>query len=106
MSKRNLIFGVVAVVVLGVLLYFVVQKSNESDAKYTITTAEVEKGKITEMVSATGRIQPEREVKISPEVPGEIIELPIKEGMKVTAGDLLININPCLLYTSPSPRDS
>ncbi|MFT4752758.1 MAG: HlyD family secretion protein [Salibacteraceae bacterium] len=102
MTKKNLIIGIVAVVSLGILLYFVLQKSKESDAKYVITTSEVEKGNITEIVSATGRIQPEREVKISPEVPGEIIELPIKEGMKVSAGDLLININPDLYQSSVS----
>ncbi|MGB0390961.1 MAG: efflux RND transporter periplasmic adaptor subunit [Salibacteraceae bacterium] len=102
MNKKNLVIGGAAVVVLSVLMYFVVQKSKESDAKYVITTQKVELGKITEMVSATGRIQPEREVKISPEVPGEIIELPIKEGMKVTAGDLLININPDLYQSSVS----
>lgn len=102
MTKKNLIIGGVALVVIAILMYFVIQKSKESDAKYVITTAKVEKGNITEMVSATGRIQPEREVKISPEVPGEIIELPIKEGMKVTAGDLLININPDLYQSSVS----
>ena len=92
----------VAVIVISVLMFFVIQKSKESDAKYVVTTAKVEQGNIIEMVSATGRIQPEREVKISPEVPGEIIELPIKEGMKVSAGDLLININPDLYQSSVS----
>jgi len=86
----------------GVLMYFVMQKSKEKDAKYTITTAIVEKGEITETVSATGRIQPEKEVKISPEVPGEIIELPVIEGMKINAGDLLISINPDLYQASVS----
>jgi len=41
---------------------------------------------ITETVSATGKIKPELEVSISPEVPGEIIELPIKEGQSVKKG--------------------
>ena len=102
MTKKNIFIGIAAIVILGILMYFVVQKSKESDAKYVITTAKVEKGGIIELVSATGRIQPEREVKISPEVPGEIIELPIKEGMKVATGDLLININPDLYQSSVS----
>jgi len=92
----------VALIASAVLVYFVMEKSKETDAKYAVTTALVEKGEIVEIVSASGRIQPEKEVKISPEVPGEIIELPIKEGMKVTAGDLLININPDLYQSSVS----
>jgi HlyD family secretion protein len=50
-------------------------------------------------VSATGKIQPEIEVKISSQVSGEIIDLPIKEGQVVKKGDLLVKINPDL-YTS------
>lgn len=102
MTKKNIIIAVIALMGIAVLMYFVMEKSKEKDAKYTVTTAKVEKGEIVEIVSATGRIQPEKEVKISPEVPGEIIELPIKEGMKVTAGDLLININPDLYQSSVS----
>lgn len=102
MTTKNIIIIVAALIGASVLMYMVMQKSNETDAKYTVTTAVVEKGEITEIVSATGRIQPEREVKISPEVPGEIIELPIVEGMKVTAGDLLVNINPDLYQASVS----
>lgn len=49
---------------------------------------------IIETVSATGKIQPEIEVKISSEVSGEIIDLPIKEGQQVKKGDLLVKINP------------
>jgi HlyD family secretion protein len=54
---------------------------------------------IVETVSATGKIQPEVEVKISSEVSGEIIDLPVKEGQVVKKGDLLVKINPDL-YTS------
>jgi HlyD family secretion protein len=49
---------------------------------------------ITETVSATGKIQPEVEIKISSEVSGEIIALPIKEGQQVKKGELLVKINP------------
>ncbi|UQD55182.1 efflux RND transporter periplasmic adaptor subunit [Flavobacterium sp. K5-23] len=54
---------------------------------------------IVETVSATGKIQPEIEVKISSEVSGEIISLNVKEGQVVKKGDLLVKINPDL-YTS------
>ena len=49
---------------------------------------------IIQLVSATGKIQPETEVKISPEVAGEIIELPVIDGQIVKKGDLLIRIKP------------
>ncbi|UOK42810.1 MULTISPECIES: efflux RND transporter periplasmic adaptor subunit [Flavobacterium] len=49
---------------------------------------------IVETVSATGKVQPEVEVKISSEVSGEIISLPVKEGQTVKKGDLLVKINP------------
>ena len=49
---------------------------------------------IVETVAASGKIQPEVEVKISPDVSGEIVELPIKEGSQVFKGDLLVRIKP------------
>jgi len=55
---------------------------------------------ITETVSATGKIQPQTEVKLSSEVSGEIIELPITEGQEVKKGDLLVKINPDLYQSS------
>ncbi len=49
---------------------------------------------ITQVVTASGKIQPEIEVTISPDVPGEIIELPVKEGDAVRRGMLLARIKP------------
>jgi HlyD family secretion protein len=49
---------------------------------------------ITQLVNATGKIQPELEVKISPEVSGEIVDLPLREGAEVKKGDLLVRIKP------------
>ncbi|HAF30517.1 MAG TPA: efflux RND transporter periplasmic adaptor subunit [Bacteroidales bacterium] len=49
---------------------------------------------ITEIVTASGKIQPETEVKISPDVSGEIVELMIKEGDEIKKGDLLLKIKP------------
>lgn len=49
---------------------------------------------VTEVVQATGKIQPEVMVKVSPQVPGEIIELPFKEGARVKKGDLIAKIKP------------
>ena len=52
---------------------------------------------IIETVAATGKIQPEVEIKLSSEVSGEIIKLPIIEGQQVKKGDLLVSINPDLV---------
>jgi len=55
---------------------------------------------IIETVTASGKIQPEIEIKLSPEVSGEIIELNVQEGDRVQAGDLLVKINPDIYETS------
>ncbi len=59
-----------------------------------VETAEAEARDITQIVTASGRVQPEVEVIISPDVSGEIIELPIKEGDTVRRGMLLARIRP------------
>ncbi|RTL13091.1 MAG: efflux RND transporter periplasmic adaptor subunit [Flavobacteriaceae bacterium] len=68
---------------------------NNDDSKI-VELSKVAQTTIVETVSATGKIQPEIEVKISSEVSGEIIALPIKEGQQVKKGDLLVRINPDL----------
>jgi HlyD family secretion protein len=60
----------------------------------TVQTERVARRNLVETVTATGKIQPVLQVKISPEVSGEIIELPVKEGQAVMKGDLLVRIRP------------
>src|SRR5580658_5278664 len=60
----------------------------------TVQTEKVSRHTITETVVANGKIYPVLEVHISPEVSGEIIALPVKEGQFVHKGDLLLKINP------------
>ena len=59
-----------------------------------VETEKVKRRSITETVSASGKIQPEVEIKISPDVSGEIVELLVKEGDRVNKGDLLLKIKP------------
>ena len=59
-----------------------------------VTTEKVAKRDLVEIVSASGKIQPEVEVKISPDVSGEIVELNVKEGDRVKRGELLVRILP------------
>src|SRR5690242_11735920 len=59
-----------------------------------VQTEKVTRRNLTELVVANGKIQPVVQVKISPEVSGEIIALPVKEGQAVKKGDLLVKIKP------------
>ena len=100
MSKKTKYFIGGAVVL--VILLIALSKGGVFGEKIKGTDVEiasVDEITIVETVSATGKIQPEIEVKISSEVSGEIIELPVKEGQVVKKGDLLVKINPDL-YTS------
>jgi HlyD family secretion protein len=104
-KKKNLIR---ILIVFGVLLIigFAVAKKKGVIGKPDITkvaTELVSKRTIIETVSASGKIAPEVEVKLSPDVSGEIIELRVKEGDQVKAGDFLAKINP-ELYISSNDR--
>ena len=101
MSKKR-IYILVGVIIAIIILLIVLSKKGiigNKDLGVEIETAAVDEITIIETVSATGKIQPEIEVKISSEVSGEIIELPVKEGQVVKKGQLLVKINPDL-YTS------
>ena len=93
-KKKIIIFSSIGVVlvVLGFILFL-------GSKKEPILAVQVEKVKartLTQVVTATGKNQPEVQVKISPEVSGEIVALPIKEGDRVKKGDLLMKIKPDL----------
>ncbi|HWM24382.1 MAG TPA: efflux RND transporter periplasmic adaptor subunit [Chthoniobacterales bacterium] len=78
-----------------VLLWIVISSIlGKREKPIPVTTEKAVRKTILQTVSATGKIQPEVEVKISPEVAGEIIELPVVDGMAVKKGDLLIKIKP------------
>jgi HlyD family secretion protein len=101
MSKKSIyiFLGIATVVIITLLILSksgVIGKKNKGKE---VEIASVKQITIVETVSATGKVQPEVEVKISSEVSGEIIALPVKEGQVVKKGDLLVKINPDL-YTS------
>ncbi len=95
-NKKKLIrYLLIALVALVILV--IVAKKNGWVGKSTeikVSTELVSKKDIIETVSANGKIQPEIEVKISPDVSGEIVDLYVKEGDQVKKGDLLAKINP------------
>ncbi|MGE5400105.1 MAG: efflux RND transporter periplasmic adaptor subunit [Ignavibacteriales bacterium] len=91
-KKKIYIFSGIGlmVVVLVLLLVF----SGNKEQIIPVQTEAVQKRNITQKVSATGKINPEYQVIITPEVTGEIVELPVKEGDMVRKGQLLIRIKP------------
>jgi HlyD family secretion protein len=70
------------------------QRAQSGGPVITVTTEKAEVRTLTQVVTASGKIQPEVEVKISTEAAGEIVELPFKEGARVKRGDLLVRIKP------------
>jgi len=94
--KKGLIKYLLGAVVI-LIVFAVVAKKKGWIGKPLTTSVYVEKPEyrtITEAITANGKIQPEVEVKISSEVSGEIIELPVKEGNWVEKGTLLCRIKP------------
>jgi HlyD family secretion protein len=89
--KKQIIYGLIALVVLWLVGSIIWGKREKP---IPITTETAIRKTIVQTVSATGKIQPEVEVKISPEVAGEIIELPVEDGMRVKKADLLVKIKP------------
>jgi HlyD family secretion protein len=87
--KRPVWWAVLALLI-GVGVYF----AEHGPEPVAITTEKATIRDLTQLVSATGKIRPEVEVKISPEVAGEIIEMPVIVGQQVQKGDLLIKIKP------------
>ena len=102
MSKKTLV--IIVSITLVLLIALIGGKKagwfGKSGNYKEIETKKIERLDIVETVSATGKIQPEVEVKISSEVSGEIIELPIIEGQQVKKGDLLVRINPDIYQSS------
>jgi HlyD family secretion protein len=99
-SKRNWIIGI-SVLVLAIIIG--VAKLNGGSKGTKVATEKVKLRTIVETVSASGKVQPEVELTISPDVGGEIVEMLIKEGDSVVKGQLLARINPDL-YNSDLDR--
>ena len=94
-SRRRTLWIILgSVLVLGGLGSAAAVKRSSQQKVIAVTTEKAIVKTITQVVSATGKIQPEVEVKISPEVAGEIVELPFREGATVRRGELLMKIKP------------
>lgn len=99
MNKKKTIWISIAAIV---VIFIIVKVVTGGQKPVEVSTEKVTARTITEVVSVTGKIQPEFEVKISPDVSGEITEMFVKEGDSVTKGQLLLRINPELYQTTMS----
>lgn len=86
-----------ALLLAGSVLY---TSCNSDRNKTKVHVEQVLKGDIMEFVSASGKLQPETEVKLSPDVSGEVIDLMVVEGQSIKQGDLLLKIKPDLYESS------
>jgi HlyD family secretion protein len=92
MSKKKIIIGSIIILVIGVMIIFISTR-NKGDQGIAVETAKVERQKIVETVTATGRIQPKTKVKISADVAAKITDLNVKEGEWVEKGKFLVQLD-------------
>lgn len=90
-KKKIIIISIISVVVIAIILFAVFGKK---DKGIMVNAEQVSKRDITQIVTASGKIYPEVEVKISPDVSGEVIELAVTEGQEVKKGQFLARIKP------------
>jgi HlyD family secretion protein len=89
--RKTIVFTGIGLVLIALTCVAMFRKR---DVVITVQSEKVGRRSLTEIVVANGKIQPVVQVKISPEVSGEIIELPVKEGQAIKKGDLLVKIKP------------
>jgi HlyD family secretion protein len=90
-ERKIILFSILVLVIVGGV---VASRFAKGTPPIPITTEKAARRNMTEVVVANGKIEPVLQVKISPEVSGEIIELDVKEGQNVKKGDLLLKIRP------------
>jgi HlyD family secretion protein len=104
--KSNKILKILLPVAIVLIIFAIIGKKQGWFGKALTIKVSVEKAElrsVTETITANGKIQPEKEVRISPDVAGEIVELTVKEGDNVTKGQLLCRIKPDI-YLSQRDR--
>src|SRR5262245_53673317 len=102
-GRKVLVFTLILLVVGGLGTAAALRKR---EPVITVQTEKVARRNLTEIVNANGKVQPVLQVKISPEVSGEIIELPVKEGQAVKKGDLIMKIKPDFYIASRNQAEA
>ena len=90
-NRKKLIAVVAAILAAGTILTI---QFLAREKPVEVTTERSFRKEVVHVVTATGKVEPETEVAISPDVSGEIIELPVRDGQQVRKGDLLFKIQP------------
>jgi HlyD family secretion protein len=103
LKRSNLIILAVFVVIAAAIAIIGLKSGREG---IEVSVKKVTRGDITSVVTATGKVQPEVEVVISSEVPGEIIELAVKDGDFINKGDLLVRVNPDTLEAQVKQQEA
>ncbi len=98
-SRKTIIWYILGAVVLLVIIVLAVKKGKSSEAK-KVAVEKVVRRNIVETVSANGKIQPAKDVKISPYISGEVVALYVKEGDFVKKGQKLAKIDPKIYISS------
>ena len=93
-SKKRKKIIILSVIGLALVALTTVALMRDREPVFAVEVGKGTLRDLTELVPANGRIFPVLQVKISPEVSGEIIDLPVKEGQKVEKGELLLKIKP------------
>jgi HlyD family secretion protein len=93
-SRKRLWIIIGSLLLVSAVVVGAIVRNKNKDKATLVTTEKAVIKTITQSVNATGKVQPETEVKIAPEVSGEITELPFREGAVVRKGDLLVRIKP------------
>ncbi len=91
-GRGGLIIGIIIIALIAVAVITVLNSSKDEGVE--VEVQKVQRRTIVETVTATGAIEPELQVIISPEVSGEITYLGVEEGDQVEKGQVLVRINP------------
>lgn len=93
MKKNTKFYWIAGGILLLIIIGLAIKKKNSRDY-IKVATEKVQVRNIVETISATGKIQPVKDIKITPYISGEVVEIFVKEGDQVKAGDLLVRIDP------------
>ena len=99
MKKLYWIIGICTLILVVIIIF----KISEGTKPIDVTIEKAEVRDVIEIVAATGKIQPETELKITSDVSGEITEMLVKEGDQIKKGDLICRIRPDM-YVSALDR--
>lgn len=94
MKKNKRLYWIIGVGLVVILLIILAVNRKNNNNYLRVATEKVQRRDIIETISAMGKIQPVKDIKISPYISGEVIEIFVKEGDKVKTGDILVRIDP------------